>query len=149
MIEISEGDLALFNNLTHGEICVENGQPVMDQGLETAVFISLFSGAKNQFWGNNLNVDEDFNYGGEFEKLAEQLIPTVENAERLHQAILNDLKWMKTKGIAVNIEVNSFIEDEKTILFTVLIERPDNLVQEFKFSNNWSGQFLNPASERI
>lgn len=150
MIDETQGDLGLFNNRTHGEIFSENGEPKMEQGLETSVFISLFSGPTNDFWGNQLSNDTDEHYGGEFEELAEALDATVQNALILQEAILNDLEWMKNKVIASNIEVSSSIENGDIINFAVIITRPDGTVEEpIKFSNNWDGQFNNPSSVGI
>lgn len=144
-----EGDLALFNNRTHGEIFVSNGEPKMDQGLLTAVFISLFSGPVNTFWGNELDNDSDKHYGGEFEPLAEGLDATPENALILQEAILNDLRWMKNKLLAISIEVSSSIEDGEIINFDVTITRPSGERVNFEFSNNWEGQFNNPSDVGI
>lgn len=145
MIKENEGDLALFNNRTNGEIFSKNGEPKMEQGLGTAVFISLFSGPTGAFWGNELSNDNDEHYGGEFEKLAESLDATVENALEMQEAILNDLQWMKNKAIAIKIEVTSSIESGDTVIFDLKITRPDEEAEGFRFSTSWTGQFLNPS----
>ena len=145
IIDETQGDLGLFNNRTHGEILSENGEPRMEQGLGTAVFISLFSGPTDGYWGNELSNDTDEHYGGEFEQLAESLGATVENALEMQEAILNDLQWMKNKGIAINIDVTSSIQNGDTVFFDLIIERPDVDAEAFRFSNNWTGQFLNPS----
>ncbi len=146
MADIFDGDIALFSNLTHGEIQVKDGQTTMDQGLESSVFISLYSGKPREYWGNNLNIDPDFNLGGEYESLAEGLNATPANAQTLIQAILNDLNWMKSKGIATKISVDAEIIGAKTINFTISIQRPFNLDEEnIRFSTNWEGQFNRPA----
>ena len=145
IIDETQGDLALINNRTHGEIFSENGEPRMEQGLGTAVFISLFSGPTDGFWGNELSNDPDEHYGGEFERLAESLDATVENALEMQEAIINDLQWMKNKGIAISIDVTSSIEDGDRILFDLTITRPEEDADNFRFSNNWTGQFANPS----
>ena len=146
MVDQSDGDLALFNDRAFGEIFVENGEPRMDQGLGTAVFISLFSGKGGRFWGNELSNDEDSHYGGEFEALAEGLDVSVANVLLMQEAILNDLEWMKSKSLAVNIEVASSIVNGEQVNFTLAITRPDEESPvQFNFSTNWNGQFDNPA----
>jgi len=145
MVDQFDGDLGLFDSHTHGELSVENGQPRMDIGLETSVFISLYSGDQKQYWANNLTVDEDDKIGGEYERLSENLDATRENAERLIQAILNDLNWMKNSGLAINIDVTAEIIGAKEIAFNITIFRPNDSVETFKFSNNWTGQFERPA----
>lgn len=144
-IEDNQGDLGLFNNLTHGEIFVENGEPKMEQGLGTAVFISLFSGPLNVFWGNQLSNDDDEHYGGEFEELAESLDANPQNALLMQEAIKNDLQWMINKGIATTIEVSSSIEGGDTVNFELTITKPDDDAEEFKFSTAWVRQFKNPS----
>lgn len=145
MINENEGDLALFNNRTNGEIVSENGEPKMEQGLETTVYISLFSGPEGEFWGNELNINPNEHYGGEFEALAESLDVTVENVLEMQEAILNDLEWMKDEGIAVKINVTSSIENSENVFFEVTIEQPDDEAELIKFTNNWTGQFKNPS----
>lgn len=146
MVDEFDGDIALFNNKTHGEMDINNGQARMDQGLETAVFISLYSGIAGEFWGDNLSVDPDFHYGGEYEALASNLNATPENVLTLIEAIKNDLNWMKTQGIAINIIVTAEIISAKDVDFNIAIFRPGQVIAEnVKFSNNWEGQFKNPA----
>jgi len=150
MVDTFDGDIALFNNRTHGEMNIKDGQATMDQGLETMVFISLFSGAKGEFWGDNLNVDSAFHLGGEFEKLSETITSTPENVLSMIEAIKNDLKWMKTSGIAINIIVNAQIINSKQVDFSIEIFRPGEVIAvNINFSNNWDGQFSNPASAGI
>lgn len=145
MADIFDGDIGLFNKQTHGEFSVENGQPKMDQGLETAVFISLYSGKTDDFWGNELSVNPSFHYGGKYEPLAQELNATPENALRLIEAIKNDLNWMKDEGIASNIVVTAQIIGAKTINFKIVIFRPNEDSVIVEFDNNWTGQFKNPA----
>lgn len=144
-IDERQGDLALFNNRTHGEIFSQLGEPRLEQGLLTAVFISLFSGREGRYWGNQMNNDPNFHYGGEFESLAEALDANVQNALLMEEAILNDLEWMKNAGIAINIEVDSSIELGEIVNFDLRIERPGGQRETFSFSTNWEGQFENPS----
>lgn len=146
MVDIFDGDIGLFNNKSHGEFSVTGGQPKMDQGLETSVFISLYSGAKNVYWANFLDVNPSFHYGGEFEQLSEELNITPENVLRLIEAVKNDLEWMKTEDIASNIVVTAEIIGSKDVNFEISIFRPGEVTPEIvNFDNNWIGQFENPA----
>ena len=149
MTDETQGDLALFNNRTHGEIFAENGQPRMEKGLLTAVFISLFSGASGLWWANLLENDEDAQYGGEFEPLAEALDATAQNALLLEEAMKNDLEWMKNKLIASSIEVSSSIKNGDEIFFELTITKPNEEPEILRFSQNWAGQFGNPSDVGI
>lgn len=146
MVNRQSGDLALFNNLIAGDLFVEGGQPAMEPGLETAVFITLFSGKQSEFWANEYLENEPTTmYGGEFEPLAEGLQTTPQNALRLQQTMLRDLQWLKDEGIAKEIVVSVEIVSVNKIDFVVTIVRPDQTSQTFKFSNNWTGQELAPS----
>ena len=146
MVDIFDGDIGLFNKQTHGEFDINDGQAKMDQGLETSTFISLYSGEKDIFWGNNLFINPNFHYGGEYEKLAENLDINPENVLSLIEAIKNDLNWMKNEGIASNIIVTAEIINAKDVNFTIAIFRPGEVSAVIvNFSNNWIGQFENPA----
>ncbi|KKK70653.1 hypothetical protein LCGC14_2921800, partial [marine sediment metagenome] len=47
-----DGDVKLFPTEDGGNITIKNGQPYMDDGLETTAYISLFSG---DYWGNAIS----------------------------------------------------------------------------------------------
>jgi phage gp46-like protein len=143
-----EGDLALFNNLIAGDINVENGQPTMEQGLETAIFISLYSGDKKSYWANeNLQQTPTYQMGGEYEKLSEGLALNPQSAQRLNEAIKRDIQWLIDENIVNEITTqSSIINGAYQVVITVL--KNDNSTQQFKYSNNWVGQYLSPSHEK-
>ncbi len=131
------GDIRLCNNHISGEIEVQNGAPVTDDGLSTAVFISLFSGSKGEWWGNLLSSDIDYQYGGEFEKLAQGAVITTDSVKLMVGAILRDLEWMKRQGLVKEITVQPSISNINHVNFSLNIIRPDGGQENLKFSNNW------------
>lgn len=137
---IYDGDLKLFNRLTHSDIVVEDGQAAMDPGLENSIYISLFSGDDNLYWFNQFYVNEpDNKIGGSFETLAQGVPLTMSNVLRLEKAILKDLQWMINLNIAKSVNVSSEIQGN-TYIFTITVTKPDKSVEQFQFSNNWDYQ---------
>lgn len=142
------GDLALFNNKIAGDILVEFGQPKIDDGLETAVFISLFSGKTRDYWGNELEESRpSYRYGGEFEALMVGLALTTSSALRLEEAAKRDLNWLIVENIASSISTESAIANN-TYFITIKITEPNGNLQNLKYSINWTEQFNNPVSEK-
>lgn len=100
---MQQGDVLLFQTLDGGNISLTNNQIDMTTGLETAVYLSLFS--PEDWFLNDIAETEN-------EKLTsqtEQLIATTPNVSSnytlLDQAINNDLKWLLDAGRAKSISV--------------------------------------------
>jgi len=138
------GSVFLTEGEIGGNIQYKNGQPIMDVGLESAVYISLFS---NDWWGNELSDDKS-------EKMEEGLDAIMNAGKADSQTGLliidrakNLLQWMIDEGIADNIEFDIFIEISK-IKLTVKITKND-IVSDFKFYINWINQITSPAMENL
>lgn len=133
---VTEGDIG-------GQIKYVNGQPIMDGGLETTVYLSLFS---NDFWGNEItnNNSEQLSEG-----LDAFLRSKVTSQTRLQviDRSNNLLQWMLDIGLADTIEVDAFLEDV-CILIEIKITK-NSEEQSFKYAVNWNNEINNPAIERF
>ena len=124
------------------------GQPVMDQGLENAIIISLFT--KKGWWGNTLFIDENKKIGSDYEQVRITIDVRTINETRDEADIAT--KWMKDVKLASKIDItvtNPFANRIKTQL---IIYSPGKDIQELLFFQNginWLSQAKNPAHERF
>lgn len=137
------GSVFLTEGEIGGNIKYVDGQPIMDTGLESSVYISLFS---NDFWGNEIAENNS-------EKLEEGL-DIFSNSKATNQTRLsiiaraqNLLNWMITDKIADKIEIDAVVDISKIQLIISVIK--NNLSKDFKYYINWVNQVKNPAMTRL
>ena len=148
-------DIKLFlNNVVSEAIAprIENGDFVADDGLETAVIISLFTDARvsveqlppgevNQkgWWGDKVSdVDQD--------KIGSRLW-TLSRAKRTTQTLRQyedyskeALEWMKEDGVAATINAAAYYDVvTKFLMMNLEIVRPKETT---KYKVNWDKQLL-------
>ncbi len=133
---IYDGDVKLYPTEDGGQITLKNGQPYMDDGMETAVYISLFSG---DYWGNAIS-ERDEKLESKLESLYSR---TLTNQTRLdaEQYALQALAWMKRQGIAAKIEAEASIPRTGMLGLVIKIYQPD--VDDpliLKYQINWANQ---------
>ena len=130
-----DGDVRLIPTDDGGQITIDKGQPVMDAGLETAAYISLFSG---DYWGNAISERDE-----KCESKLESLFSgTLTNQIRLdaEEYALQALAWMKRQGIATEIEAEASIPRTGFLGLVVRIFQPDDTVAELRYQINWANQ---------
>ena len=133
-----DGDVKLFPTEDGGNITIKNGQPYMDDGLETAAYISLFSG---DYWGNSIS-ERDEKCESKLETLFTR---TLTNQARLdaEEYALQALAWMKRQGIAKEIEAEASIPRTGMLGLVVKITQPDGTIAELRYQINWENQRIN------
>lgn len=134
-MNIYDGDVKLYPTEDGGQITIEKGQPIIDDGLETAAYISLFSGG---YWGNAIS-DQDEKLESKLEAL---YTSNLSNQTRLdaEEYVLQALDWMKRQGIAAKIEVEALIPRTGFLGLVVRIYQPDSTVEELRYQINWANQ---------
>lgn len=144
-----QGDPALFLTIQGANIVFKGGAPVMDQGLQNAALISLFT--KQDWWGNVLTNEESKQIGSDFEKQNKKPIVDILSINNIEQAADRALKWMKDTGLAGTIEVSAFNPNGQQTELDALIQPPGQDVQQLRVSGNglnWQAQALFPAEGR-
>lgn len=143
-----QGDLAIKITEQGATMKFIDGQPVMDQGLENAVIISLHT--KKGWWGNALIKDENKKIGSDYEQIRITVDVRTINETRDDADIAT--KWMKDVKLASKIDIvvtNPYFNWIKTQL---AIYPPGKDIQELLFFQNginWLSQAQNPANERF
>lgn len=142
-----QGDPAVKITENGATMTFRGGQPVMDQGLENAVQISLFT--LPGWWGNDLFDNESEKIGSTF-----QVVRTIVDLDTINDytdAARVALSWMKANRLVSEINIlvtNPYLNQIRT---AIALSPPGQDVQEFLFTQSglsWIAQSLNPAHER-
>ena len=148
MSQLRQGDLFLFQTNDGGEISVKNGEPVMDGGLQSAMFLSLFGHDDSDLWMNE--------YLDEIEQLKSEFYPFIKGAPKSVQNILKaeelakkDLQWFIDTDIADEINVDIQSTDVKKITMNVEILADGEVIAENEFQINWGFEKESPADKRV
>lgn len=144
MTKEQQGDVLLFPANNDGEIEVEGGIVTMSSGLETAVYLSLFGGNKEddgsqdtpfQWWGNSDEIPEN-QYRSETQNILQSLPATSLNLKRVKDASKRDLAWFISASVASSVNVEVSIPQLNRVLIEVRINAGGE-PSEFKFFENW------------
>lgn len=141
-------DVRLYNTPDGGEIDAVNGEIVLDSGLETAVFLSLFGGNERdsglqaddrlQWWGNLTETDPARRYRSETQHLIAALPLVTANLRRIEEAAKRDLEWM-VPSIAVALAVRATMPGLDLVQIDVSL-LVDGRQQTFTFIRSGSTQ---------
>jgi len=133
-----DGDVRLSLSADGGIIKIRGGQPEMDEGLETAVNISLFS--EGEYWGNAAAPEAEA-VGSGF--LASLRVP-LSNQARLDviEAARASLAWLVSSGIATSVEPTATIPSVGRLDLAILIRQPEKAPATFRYTVNWQSQYI-------
>ena len=160
MSKLRQGDLFLFQTNDGGEISVKNGEPVMDGGLQTAMYLSLFGDfidekikskleiAKKEWWGNEY-LDEVEQLKSEFYSFIKGKPKSVQNILKAEELAKKDLQWFIDTDIADEIVVDITSNDIQKIIMDVKILADGETIEENEFEINWGFEKNDPANARV
>jgi len=131
-----DGDVQIVHSLDGGAITFRSGQPDMEQGLSTAVYISLFT--ESGWWGNAL-AEDDGQIGSELEALEMQPL-TNKVRQDYEEGARKALAWMVSSGLAKMVTVEAVILSQIALELTVTIVEPDGTATTERYRVNWQGQ---------
>lgn len=138
-------DVSLFQTSDGGEITCTNGQLVMDDGLATSVYLSLFGGNEQdsgregdnpkQWWGNLTETDPSRTYRSELQNILRSVPATSANLKRVEDAGSRDLAWM-LESLASSVTVAASLPtlDRVDIKIEIVI---DDVKFAFVFTDAW------------
>ena len=138
------------------DLTIENNDLQTDEGLETAVLISLFTDSRPEntkinlpsgrddlrgWWGDQFLEESTDQTGSELwlylrGKRTNQTIKNIEDACK------NALNWLIIDGIAQSVNVTTIIENQFDVLIQIEILRPNNNIENYKYFFNWQAQEL-------
>lgn len=144
-----QGDIAVKITEQGATMEFKGGQPVMDQGLENAAQISIFT--KRGYWGNTLTQDENEKIGSDFEQ--GRTVIDIETINDYTDDARIALQWMKNVGLASKIDISVLNPKLDLISTSIKIYLPGvGTLTELLFIKNginWLQQAANPAHERF
>lgn len=122
-----DGDIKLTPSPDGATLTWIGGQPEMDAGLWTAVYLSLFT--ESGFWGDPL-------LGSSLHTLTDA---TLSNQTRLNaaEAARNALAWLIEEGIAESVVVEAEIPAPNRLDFVVTITEPAGEPVAYRYSQTW------------
>ena len=131
-----DGDIRLSLSQDGGIIKIRGGQPDMDDGMETAVNISLFS--QGDWWGNALAEDGE-QIGSTF---LDSLRAPLTNQARLNviESVRSALSWLTDTGISSSIDVQATIPGLNRLDISLTIRQPEKAPTIFRYTVNWQNQ---------
>lgn len=148
------GDLKLsFVDYGQADITVDGRDAVQDEGLETAVIISLFTDSRvtdddkkeisesitnrGGWWGNELTND---NIGCKAWLLTRSKL-TNETMNKFQEYFTASLQWMVTDLIITSAVVTVYREGDGMNLL-VQLKKPNNKDIDYRYFYNWQNQIL-------
>lgn len=146
-------DIGLFIVDNCIDIKIDGGDLASDDGLETAVLISLFSDRrasdeevpfnedKRGYWGDLFNDDSADQLGSKL-WLTDRSKVSLASLVKIETYAKDSLQWMIDDGVAVSISANAEFDQNSSssILLAIEIEKPDDQKNRFKFF--WDNQII-------
>ena len=139
-------DVRIYQTNEGGEIQYVNGQPTMADGLESAVFLSLFGGNRDDaggdatrdrsWWANADEPDQSRVYRSETQNLLRSIPAVPANLTRIEDAANRDLAWM-LDSVADAVVAQATIPKLNAVTITVSIEI-DGQKFPFTFGAPWA-----------
>ena len=130
-------DLRLTPTSDGMEISISAGCPETTGGLDTAVYLSLFTPA---WWGNEISDDSE-KYESEIPGILASGVLNNQTRLNVMEAAKSALAWMVTDKVAEKIEVRAEIPKLGFLYFAVTIYEPEKEDgTTFAYALNWDEQ---------
>ena len=148
MSKLRQGDILIVQTDSGGTIQVLNGEPEMDGGLESAVYLSLFGNDGSDYWANEY-FTEDQKLTGLFIGFMLGNPKTISTINQAREFARQDMQWFINSGIADTVDVTITSPSRQRIDLTVELKIDGNTLFQNTFQINWEFQINDPAHERI
>ena len=132
-----DGDVLLFQTLNGGNINIENGIVQMTEGLETAVYMSLFS-PEDWFCNEAVDTPEE-KLSSQTEQVINNKPQSSKNYQLLVQAVESDLKWLVSNGNANSVSASVSSGGLNRVMISITIEQDsssNNITLPVEWGNN-------------
>lgn len=143
---------SVFVDLDRGaDLALQGFDLAVDDGLETAVILSLFSDARARdddklppghvdrrgWWAEAYLPEENDEFGSRLWLLrsSKQLQASLNEARQIAEEAL---AWLVADGVASKVEVEAFIPRDEVMGMRVRIHRPDGAQVPYRFETLWN-----------
>lgn len=151
-------DVGIFFEENVFKLKIEDGDLVSDEGLETAVMISLFSDKRVSeeelptgitdragWWGDMFAEPATDRTGSKIWTVLNRGKATDENIALLETEVYDSLKWMVEDGVAESVIAFAELDDDGIVQFGADILKPGE-AESNRFGFLWDGQELRRGS---
>jgi phage gp46-like protein len=138
-------DVLIKQTLDGGAINIEGGLVEMTGSFESAFYLALFGGnkdddgsqnSKHNWWGNLTEENPDFHYRSKTQYLLRTLAPISGNLIKIEAAVKSDLNVFIKIGAVDTIEVFAILVDVRRVEITINIVADGKNI-ELKYIENW------------
>jgi phage gp46-like protein len=139
-------DVRLYQTPDGGEIALFNGQVVLDDGLSSAVYLSLFGGNEDDsgldgalaksWWANNLQSDKQLVLHSETQHLLRSIPAIPASLQRIEDAVTRDLAWV-VDDLSATVEAHATMPALNRVAIAVSITI-DGTKTDFVFKEPWN-----------
>ena len=139
-------DVHFTDTVDGGEIEYRNGKAVMSDGLESAVYLSLWGGNEDhsggeadehlEWWGNKIENAESRKLRSRTQYVLRNLVAIPANLRLVESAVREDLAWL-TEEIATSVDAVARITAPKRISLTVHVVIGES-EYDFDFDDDWT-----------
>lgn len=143
-------DIALLWNVSHGDVALGATDLVTDDGLDTAVLLSLFLDRRADaddgvsidddprgWWGDTFADDQGDQVGSKFWLLSrEKTVPQL--LVRIKEYAEQALAWLVDDGVASSVVAQPELIDQGVVGLTVAITRPNQPPFNRQYQYVWS-----------
>lgn len=147
---VAISDVRLYHAADGGEIDFVGGEPLMSDGLETAVYLSLFGGnaddsglpgdSRKQWWGNLSELTPARWMRSETQYLIASLPPTTGNLRRIESAAKNDVAWMLAAKLFTDVAALASMPARNRLQLDVAMTVASGELRRFNFPRSWGVQ---------
>lgn len=140
-------DILLLQTPDGGEITFTGGQPAIDDGLQTAIYLSLMGGNEgddgsdgakpSQWWANCSEPDPQRIFRSETQALLLALPAIPANLRRVDAAVTNDLAWLT--GLYDSVVVTTRMPKVNAVSIRIDVSK-DSVMRSFEMTMAWGAQ---------
>lgn len=136
-MDLFSGDPKLFDSNDGGDLLIQGGQPVMDQGLQNSAYLSHF--LESDWWGWSSDpANPEIVDCGNLLRLMKRAVLTPALLNDIEAAAKKDLAWMKDNGVADKVEVTASIVALGFVGIEETITEPTGNVTTVRWRLNWA-----------
>ena len=136
-MDLFGGDPRLYDNGDGGDLLIQGGQPVMDQGLQNSAYLSHF--LEPNWWGWSSDPDNPkIIDSGNLLALSKRSVLTPAILNDAKSAAEKDLAWMVSEGVAKSVECSAEIIGIGILGVEDAITEPDGTTTTVRWNLNWT-----------
>lgn len=125
-------DVQIFQSQDGGDIKLDGGRIVTDDGIVSALYLSMFGGEMDddgssateskQWWGNLIEGEPTRRYRSKTQSVLRSMPATTGNLRKVEDAVASDLAWVVETGLGTYAAGRARIPKVNTVQIDVFTE---------------------------